>query len=102
MVRNPQGNRDDEAASAWQQRLAARIVSQALKDLLNRHEPRECRESARAFLAGSFMLHYWCHVGRLDSRRISVYANRLVTEHDQSLFGVPAPVPVVPAAEPVH
>lgn len=100
MVRNPHVNRDDEASTAWQQRLAARIVSQALKDLLNRHEPSECRESARAFLAGSFMLHYWCHVGRLDSRRISVYANGLVTADEANRFGVPT-VPVA-VTEPVH
>lgn len=65
---------DDRAVAIWQHRLAARVVTLALKDLHNGQGSREHRESARDFLAGSAMLQYWCEVGHLDRRRIEKHA----------------------------
>lgn len=64
---------DDRAVAIWQHRLAARVVTLALKDLHGQGS-REHRDSARDFLAGSAMLRYWCEVGHLDRRRIEKHA----------------------------
>jgi hypothetical protein len=56
---------DDNLSARWQRALATRIVLQAFRDLRGGGSS-EHRDSARAFLAGSAMLRYWCHVGALD------------------------------------
>jgi hypothetical protein len=57
---------DAMLSARWQRALATRIVVQAFRDLRGRGGSSEHRDSARAFLAGSAMLRYWCHVGALD------------------------------------
>ena len=54
-----------EAPSACRQ-LAARVIDQALKDVLRPSQASD-GHSARRFLAGSWMLYYWCRGGRVRS-----------------------------------
>jgi hypothetical protein len=52
--------------------LALRVLACAVADLGSPHRFKD-RESARAFLAGSAMLRYWCRVAALDPDRIIEY-----------------------------
>ena len=45
--------------------LAARVIAQALRDLLVGASPAD-RESARTFLSGSRMLDYWCELADIS------------------------------------
>jgi hypothetical protein len=54
--------------------LAARVIDQALKDVRRPGGPPADRESARRFLAGSPMLHYWCNVAGLQVQHVIEFA----------------------------
>jgi hypothetical protein len=58
-------------------RLAFRVLMRALRDLAGPTESSTDRESARAFLAGSGMLLYWCRVAALDPSWIVSQAGKL-------------------------
>lgn len=49
------------------QHLAVRVIDQAFHDAGDANASPANRTSARAFLAGSVMLYYWCDVARLDA-----------------------------------
>jgi len=74
-------------------RLAARVIEQALKDALRPSGSLTDRESARTFLAGSRMLHYWCELAGFDPGRVTNRARRLLTTSADSsvlsLLGTP-------------
>lgn len=57
-------------------RLAARVIAQALRDLLTRDAGAE-RESARRFLAGSRMLEHWCQLAEIDTAGLGRRARSL-------------------------
>jgi hypothetical protein len=46
--------------------LAARVIDQAVRDVLNPNGALTDSASARAFLSGSPMLSYWCVIAELD------------------------------------
>ena len=46
--------------------LAARVIDQAVRDVRNPNGAPTDSASARAFLAGSPMLSYWCEIAELD------------------------------------
>lgn len=50
--------------------LAARVIEQALKDVLQPSQTATDRQTARSFLAGSAMLSYWCEVAGLDASQV--------------------------------
>ena len=50
--------------------LAARVIEQALKDVLQPGQTATDRQTARSFLAGSTMLSYWCEVAGLDASQV--------------------------------
>lgn len=52
--------------SGGYQRLAIHVIRQALRDVEGRSQ--EDRDSARAFLAGSEMLDFWCSLARVGPR----------------------------------
>jgi CspA family cold shock protein len=58
--------------------LAVRVIDRALRDAADPGQSTTDRESARAFLAGSSMLHLWCEVAELDPRWMMARASRLV------------------------
>jgi len=60
-------------------RLAARVIEQALKDALRPSGSLTDCESARTFLAGSRMLHYWCELAGFDPGRVTTRARGLLT-----------------------
>jgi hypothetical protein len=47
-------------------RLAARVIAQALRDLVTSGPATSDGESARRFLAGSPMLSHWCQLAEID------------------------------------
>ncbi len=49
--------------------LAARVIAQALRDLLASPSVAD-RESARVFLSGSRMLDYWCELADINPSAI--------------------------------
>jgi hypothetical protein len=53
---------------AAHRRLAARVINQAVRDLESRSSVD--RESAREFLAGSPMLHFWCQLAQIDAGHV--------------------------------
>lgn len=55
------------------------MIEQALKDALRPSGSLTDRESARTFLAGSRMLHYWCELAGFDAGRVTNRAWRLLT-----------------------
>jgi hypothetical protein len=57
--------------------LAVRVIDQAFRDLASPHGSSADQLSARKFLAGSSMLHYWCQVADLDPSWMIVRARRL-------------------------
>jgi hypothetical protein len=59
--------------------LAVRVVDQALRDLDNLSESADDRESARAFLAGSPMLYYWCELAGLEPQCVIARARTLMS-----------------------
>lgn len=50
--------------------LAARVIEQALKDVLQPGQTATDRQTARRFLAGSAMLYFWCEVAGLDAGQV--------------------------------
>ena len=50
--------------------LAARVIEQALKDVLQPAQASGDRLTARRFLAGSRMLRYWCDVAGIDAGQV--------------------------------
>lgn len=58
--------------------LAARVIDQAFRDADAPNGSRSDRASARAFLAGSLMLFYWCQVAELDPRRVIEQAKAIL------------------------
>lgn len=50
--------------------LAARVIEQALKDVLRSGQTASDRRTARRFLAGSSMLYFWCEVAGLDAGEV--------------------------------
>jgi len=72
------------APDAWVpdacRRLAARVIDQAFRDAFRPGGLAANRESARDFLVGSAMLHYWCDLAGLDHRRVTAYALSLLPE----------------------
>lgn len=61
-------------------RLAARVIDQAFRDAFRPGGLAANRESARDFLVGSAMLHYWCDLAGLDHRRVTAYARSLLPD----------------------
>jgi len=61
-------------------RLAARVIDQAFRDAFRPGGMAANRESARDFLVGSVMLHYWCDLAGLDHRRVTSYARSLLPD----------------------
>jgi hypothetical protein len=68
-------------------RLAARVIDQALRDLLNPGEDGANRDTARAFLAGSPWLHYWCEVAGLEPLRVIKGVARILAANDRAHSG---------------
>jgi hypothetical protein len=66
----------DEAFRPYRQ-LAIRVLTRALRDMVNPLGTATDRESARAFFAGSTMLEHWCRVAALDPRWLADRAGRL-------------------------
>ena len=60
------------------QRVALRVITQAFRDL---ERPGEAA-AARAFLAGSPMLHHWCALAELDASSISATAQIVAARHE--------------------
>lgn len=58
--------------------LAIRVIDQAFRDLSGPVGSAADQESAREFLAGSSMLHHWCHVANLDPAWMVTRAKRLI------------------------
>ena len=50
------------------QRLATRVIHQALRDLDS--GSMSDRETARTFLSGSPMLHFWCQLAQLNAGNV--------------------------------
>ncbi len=50
------------------QRLATRVIRQAVRDLDSRSSLD--RETARDFLAGSPMLHFWCQLAQINAANV--------------------------------
>ena len=59
-------------------RLAVRVLTRAVLDVMDTGESSTHRKSARAFLAGSPMLQHWCHVAALDPDRMVDYVTRVL------------------------
>jgi hypothetical protein len=66
--------------------LAARVIGQALKDVLQPGQNALDRRTARSFLAGSTMLYYWCEIAGLDPTQVIQVAAMLTgsNEHGRS------------------
>jgi hypothetical protein len=47
--------------------LAVRVIDQAFRDLSDSGGSRANRDSARAFLAGSWMLYRWCEIANVNA-----------------------------------
>jgi len=62
--------------------LAARVINQAVRDVRNPNGTLTDSASARAFLSGSPMLSYWCHIGNLDLSRVVKRARTLIADCD--------------------
>lgn len=60
--------------------LAARVIAQAVKDVLQPGQTAADRRTARRFLAGSKMLYYWCEIAGLDTSQVIRVAG-LLTRH---------------------
>jgi hypothetical protein len=58
--------------------LAVRVIEQAIRDLSSSGASLADRESARAFLGGSPMLHHWCEMANLNSSWMVARASKLV------------------------
>ena len=63
----------DDASFTPYRRLALRVLTCALQDLSDPAGSAN-RESARAFLDGSSMLHLWCRVAAVDPSSIAKQA----------------------------
>jgi len=72
---------------SWR-RLAARVIEQALKDLVNPAASATIRESARQFLGGSPMLGYWCLLLGLHAPHVTQHARLLMTVDSTSVEGM--------------
>jgi hypothetical protein len=57
----------NDAIDAGCRRLAVRVIAQAVRDLSGGVGSRADRESARSFLAGSWMLYRWCEIANLSA-----------------------------------
>lgn len=57
--------------------LAMRVLARAVLDMMDPAGSSTDRESARAFLSGSVMLHHWCRVAALNPDRIAEGVERL-------------------------
>ena len=57
--------------------LAIRVIEQAFRDLSGVVGSRADQESARAFLAGSWMLHRWCEIANINAAWMMARAKRL-------------------------
>lgn len=68
------GSRADEPGGAFSfqgyRHLAMRVIDQALRDVAGPGCTPCDRESARAFLADSPMLHLWCAVASVSPRQL--------------------------------
>lgn len=62
--------------------LAIRVIDQAFRDLAGPAGSPADQESAREFLAGSSMLHHWCHVANLDPAWMVTRARKLIDSGD--------------------
>jgi hypothetical protein len=58
--------------------LAARVIDQALRDIESPVGSASDRESARDFLSGSAMLHFWCALADCDALCLIARANVLM------------------------
>lgn len=67
------------AGTPWRH-LAVRVIDQAFRDLASPAGTHADQESARAFLAGSSMLHRWCEVANLDPAWMMARARTLIKE----------------------
>lgn len=57
--------------------LAVRVIEQAFRDLSGCAGSRADQESARAFLAGSWMLHRWCEIANVSAAWTIARARKL-------------------------
>ena len=62
--------------------LAARVINQAIRDVRDPNGTLTNSASARAFLSGSPMLSYWCHIANLDLSRVVERARTLMADCD--------------------
>lgn len=60
-------------------RLAVRVLTRAVLDVISPAASFTDRESARVFLAGSAMLRHWCEVAALNPDRITRSVERITT-----------------------
>ena len=61
-------------------RVALNVIGRAIRDLAS---PAESM-TARAFFAGSGMLHHWCALAELDPASVAARATVLIAELDRS------------------
>ena len=67
----------DRSIDAGCRHLAVRVIEQAFRDLSGSVGSRADQESARAFLAGSWMLYRWCEIANVSAARTMARASTL-------------------------
>jgi hypothetical protein len=67
--------------------LAVRVIDQALRDIMNPVGSPTDRQSARDFLSGSAMLHFWCALADCDARCLIARASLLMAHARGSTAG---------------